>query len=258
MSGNEAAHPNLALAVFVPAYEAERSLHQVISRIPDHTREQLDMILIQDDASTDATYSVALEVAAHDEKIHVYRNERNLGYGGTIKRAHARLEAAGIEAYVIVHGDLQHDPELIDAMLEPVCAGRADVVLGSRMMGGAREGGMPSHRWLANKLLTWRLNRALGLALTDYHTGFVAVTCDAMRRIRVDTCGDGHEMTADIVVRSATASLRILEIAVPTHYDEMSRSCTMWNSTKYALHVVRLSSQSSRRGEDRSRFGMAS
>ncbi len=232
-----------SLAVFIPAFEAEHTLRRVVARIPESSRDRLQMILIQDDASTDETAAVAADIAAQVDKVHAFRNERNLGYGGTIKRAHERMVSAGIDAYVMVHSDLQHDPELVDSMLAPICAGTADIVLGSRMMGGALRGGMPISRWAANRFLTWRLNRVLGLNLTDYHTGYVAATSAAMSEVDIGSCGDGHELTAEVLVRAAAASLSILEVHVPTHYDSASRSCSIANSTRYAVEVLRMTSR---------------
>lgn len=233
------------LAVFIPAYEAEDTLRRVVERIPRKTMERLRLVFIQDDASTDATAVVAEAIAAGNPKIMFRRNEQNLGYGGTIKRAFKWLEAEGIDAFVMVHSDLQHDPELIEAMLAPIIAGAADIVLGSRMMAGTL-GGMPLHRWVANRLLTRRLNGMLGLGLTDYHTGFVAASCQALRTIRLESCSDGHELTAEVLVRSAACGLRVAEIQVPTHYDDWSRSCTLRRSFCYTRYVLRVTSRNRR------------
>jgi glycosyltransferase involved in cell wall biosynthesis len=226
--------------VFVPAYEAAGTLERVFERLPAEVYERLDHILIQDDASADDTVAVARRIVEEHGKVELAVNDHNLGFGGTHKRAFRKLRDAPVDAVVVVHGDLQHPPERIPDLLGLLEHGDADVVLGSRMIGHPLRGGMPFYKWLANGLLTRMLNRALGLRLTDYHTGYVAMTTDALRRLPIDDFGDGHELTAELLIEAADRGLRIREVPVETHYGDGSRSCSLRTSVRYGIDVVRL------------------
>lgn len=227
-------------AIFVPAYQAGATLDRVVRRIPDALLERSTAVLVRDDASSDGTWEVAQRLVADNPKLIALRNDSNLGFGGNNKAGYRWMRAAGIDAYAVLHGDLQYDPELLDAILEPILAGAAEVVLGSRMSGHPLRGGMPIERWLSNKGLTWLMNRRLGLRLTDYHTGLVAFSRTAIDQLEVDTLSDGHEFSAEILVRAAARGFRISEVPVPTHYPPDSRSCSRLTGARYAWHVVRL------------------
>ena len=75
----------------------------------------------------------------------------------------------------MVHADNQYDPALVGDMVEPILAGRADMVIGSRLLEDrAIAGGMPRWKWLGNRLLTGIENRAFGVSFSEYHTGYRA------------------------------------------------------------------------------------
>lgn len=226
------------VAIFVPVLDAETTLASVIGDIPGGTRARLTEILVQDDDSEDATLALAHRLAAAEPIVRVVANGRRLGYGGTCKKAFLDLAERGMDVVVMVHGDGQHPPSYIDALAGPIEAGEADIVLGSRMVAGALRGGMPVYKWLANKGLTWAMNRSLRLRLTDYHTGFIALSADAIRRLDLGSCSDGHEITAETLVRAAQLGLSVREVAVPTSYGDGSRSCSVTTSIAYGLRVL--------------------
>jgi glycosyltransferase involved in cell wall biosynthesis len=230
----------MRVAIFIPAYEAERTLCEVVGRIPPDVRDSIDEILVLDDASRDRTLAVGRDLARRDPKVTVLRNRENLGYGGTNKRAYSLLARRGIDAYVVLHGDCQYAPEHIADLIEPLRGGTADIVLGSRILAGARAGGMPRYKLLGNRLLTTAMNRCLRLDLTDYHTGYVATTCAALDTIDFESCSDGHEISAEFLVRAAAAGLRIVEVPTPTYYGPGTRSMSLGASCCYGANVLRL------------------
>lgn len=230
----------MRLAIFIPAYEAETTVARVISRIPAAVYEAVDEILVQDDGSHDNTVTVANRAAELYPKVTVIRNETNLGYGGTLKKAHAYLTDRGYDGYAMLHGDLQYDPEDLPAVLGPIISRRADIVLGSRMRQDSGETGMPFYKRVGNRFLTRRMNRLLNLRLTDYHTGSVAMNCESVTVLRYDALGDGHEITAQFLIGAATAGLRIAEVAVHANYGEGSRSVSAITSIGYGIRVLRL------------------
>jgi len=229
----------MKVAIFVPAYEAEKTLEWVIKRIPKEVYESIVEILIQDDASKDNTFEVALKLKQDFDKIIVIRNERNLGYGGTKKKAYKYCIQKGYDAVVIVHGDGQLPPESLPEMLAPLHS-EADIVLGSRILGDPLKGGMPLYKWIGNRFLTILMNTILGLNLSDYHTGYRAYLCAALSAIEFETCSDGHEISSEILIRASDRGLRIVEVPVPTYYGAESRSCSSRTSIKYGVNVIKM------------------
>lgn len=227
-------------AIFIPACEAEKTLASVVKRIPQTIYEDICEIVIQDNASKDGTIEVAAKLAKEFTKITAIENGKNLGYGGTKKKAYKYCIDKGYDIVVLLHSDLQHPPEYLPQMLKPLLSGEADIVLGSRMSGSPLKGGMPLYKWMGNRFLTIMMNLFLGLHLSEYHTGYRAYLCKSLSQVHFETCGDGHEISAQILIRAARKGLRIVEIPVPTYYGNGSRSCSLWTSITYGLDVMKM------------------
>ena len=114
----------------LPAYNAVRTIPAVAAEIPV---DAADRALLIDDASADATTAVAL---AHG--LDVLRHPHNRGYGASQKTGYARALLDGADVIVMVHADNQYDPGLVPALAAPILEGRADMVIGSRMLATAR------------------------------------------------------------------------------------------------------------------------
>ena len=149
----------------MPAYNAARTLKLTYDDLP---HELIDNIILVDDGSKDATVGIAKSL---DLKIFIH--DRNRGYGANQKTCYAEALNDKATIVVMVHPDYQYDPTLLPDVIEPIQRGRADVVLGSRMMGlSAYKQGMPWWKYLGNKLLTALENTCFGLNLSEYHTGY--------------------------------------------------------------------------------------
>ncbi|MFM8652741.1 MAG: glycosyltransferase family 2 protein, partial [Acidimicrobiaceae bacterium] len=135
------------VAVLVVAYNAEKKLADVLKRIPQVTNDIQMEVLVCDDASSDRTSEVGQRFASEfqNKNIKVIRHEINLGYGGNQKFGYEWAIRDYFDAVVLLHGDGQYAPELVESFVRPIMNDQADVVLGSRMMikGSARAGGMP-------------------------------------------------------------------------------------------------------------------
>src|SRR5947209_1741031 len=146
------------IMILVVAYNAESTLIPVLERIPAAIMAKVEEIVVFDDASHDRTYEVGdayRQRAAHD-KLAVYRNPVNLMYGGNQRRGYQYAIARGYDIVVLLHGDGQYAPEVMQALLTPLETGRADMVMGSRMLiaGAALRGNMPRYKYVGNKVLT--------------------------------------------------------------------------------------------------------
>jgi glycosyltransferase involved in cell wall biosynthesis len=170
------------------------------------------------------------------------RHDRNAGYGANQKTCYRAALGAGADVVVMLHPDYQYSPKLIPALAGPVASGERDVMLGSRMRdGGALAGGMPFYKYAGNRLLTAFQNRCLGLALTEYHTGFRAYSRRALEAVPWQGFSDGFLFDNEMLVAAAGLGLPIGEIACPARYERDSSSIGFARSADYGLGVLRLS-----------------
>lgn len=226
-------------AVFIVAYAAMERLQQVLERIPKEIYDLLTEVYIFDDFSPDETYAVTrayLDRAPMD-KVSLYRNPRNYGYGGNQKLGYEYALTKGYDYVVLLHGDGQYAPEYLPDLILPTLEQDAQVVFGSRMMepGQARRGGMPFYKYLGNRVLTTFENLLLGAELTEYHSGYRLYGARALRKINFKLNTDDFHFDTQIIIQCIAAGERIVEVPIPTYYgDEI---CHV-NGMKYAGDVV--------------------
>jgi 2-polyprenyl-3-methyl-5-hydroxy-6-metoxy-1,4-benzoquinol methylase len=172
-------------------------------------------------------------------KLRVLKHARNLGYGGNQKAGYRYFIEQGFDIVVLLHGDGQYAPELLSHMYEPLVRGEADAVFGSRMMkdfGGPLKGGMPLYKYAGNRVLTAFENRALGLHLTEFHSGYRAYNVHALAKIKLDNLTDDFHFDTEIIIKLHHQNFRILEVPIPTFYG--NEICRV-NGLKYARAIVR-------------------
>src|SRR5690606_23795297 len=153
-------------------------------------------VLVADDASADGTVALARAWAAGtDLEAQVAVREANLGYGGNQKVSFAQAAAGGADVVVLLHGDAQYPPERIGDLLQPIVAGDADFVFGSRMIerGGARRGRMPLKKRIGNRVLSRILNRLTGASLSEWFSGFRAYRVSTIMEVGLDDLPDGFD-----------------------------------------------------------------
>lgn len=200
--------------IVVPAYQAAGTLGGVLARIPAALLARGTRLLVVDDGSADDTAEVARRGGAE-----VLRNPQNLGYARTQKRAFTHALAHGATAVVLLHADGQYPPESLEAALDPVLRGEADVVLGSRVLdGGARRRGMPRYKWIANRALTWLENRCYGLELSEYHTGMMAYSRQVLETLPFRFVSDTFHFDGEMAMLAGRRGFRVREIAIPHVY----------------------------------------
>lgn len=229
------------IGIFVVAYNAESTLVSVLARIPPSIVEKVDQIFVFDDSSTDRTYEVGL---AHRDtlaaaKLVMKRNERNLMYGGNQKAGYRYAMEQGLDTVVLLHGDGQYAPEVMDRLLAPLESGAADMVMGSRMTepGAARRGGMPAYKYVGNRVLTFIQNTLLGQRFSEFHSGYRAYSVAALRTVDLDELTDSWHFDTQIILEFLRRRHRIVEVPIPTYYgDEICRV----NGIPYAFQCVRV------------------
>jgi glycosyltransferase involved in cell wall biosynthesis len=229
------------IGIFIVAYNALTTLSKVLKRITPDVWRNVEQVVVFDDASDDATYELAVGIQAMTNlpKLRVLKHARNLGYGGNQKSGYRYFIEQGFDIVVLLHGDGQYAPELLSHVYAPLVRGEADAVFGSRMMkdfGGPLKGGMPLYKYVGNRTLTAFENRALGLHLTEFHSGYRAYNVHALAQIKLDTLTDDFHFDTEIIVKLHHQNFRIVEVPIPTFYgDEICRV----NGPKYARAIIR-------------------
>jgi 2-polyprenyl-3-methyl-5-hydroxy-6-metoxy-1,4-benzoquinol methylase len=169
----------------------------------------------------------------------VVKHQKNLGYGGNQKAGYRYFIEKGFDIVVLLHGDGQYAPEILSQLYAPIVEGKADAVFGSRMMktwGGPLKGGMPLYKYAGNRILTTLENRALGMNLTEFHSGYRAYSLHALRQIDFSRMTDDFHFDTEIIIKLNHQHFRIAEVPIPTYYG--TEICYV-NGMRYARDVVR-------------------
>jgi glycosyltransferase involved in cell wall biosynthesis len=220
------------IAVVMPAYNAETTL---VRTVADLDRKIVDEIVLVDDASTDQTATLARKLG-----LEPIRHERNLGYGGNQKTCYRRALELRADIIVMVHPDYQYTPLLVPAMASMIAYGVYDFVLGSRILAqDTIAGGMPRHKFVANRVLTLVENVVLAQKLSEYHTGLRAFSRPLLAALPFERNSDDFVFDNQIIVQAIAAGARIGELSCPTRYAGDSSSIDLKRSIRYGLGVLR-------------------
>jgi 2-polyprenyl-3-methyl-5-hydroxy-6-metoxy-1,4-benzoquinol methylase len=229
------------IGILIVTFNALSTLVPVLKRITPNVWRNVEEVVIFDDASQDATFELAvgLKTLCDLAKLRVLRHPKNLGYGGNQKAGYLDFIQKSFDVVVLLHGDGQYAPEILARMYEPIVRGEADAVFGSRMMkmyGGPLKGGMPLYKYIGNRVLTYLENRALGMNLTEFHSGYRAYSVDALRAIDFRAMTDDFHFDTEIIIKLQHQRFRIVEVPIPTYYG--SEICYV-NGLRYAKDVLR-------------------
>jgi glycosyltransferase involved in cell wall biosynthesis len=219
------------VCVVMPAYNAEKTLERTVEEID---RAVADDLIVVDDASRDATQEVARRLG-----LHVIVHPRNRGYGGNQKTCYAEALARGADIVVMIHPDYQYSPRLLPAMASMIASGHFDCVLGSRILGvGARRGGMPLWKYVANRTLTWVENVLLGYKLAEYHTGYRAFSRRLLEALPLERNSDDFVFDNQMLAQAIYYGFDVGEISCPARYFPEASSIDFRRSVKYGFGVL--------------------
>src|SRR5437660_1893018 len=223
--------PRPRRVIVLPAYRAAKTLVEVVGDIP---AGHADRILLVDDASKDATVSVATAL-----RLDVIRHQRNLGYGGNQKTCYRHALAMGADVVVMLQHDGQYDPAIVPTLCRVIEDGKADIVLGSRWLGlDPAKAGMPWWKRLGNRFLTWAENRVLGLNLSEYHTGYRAYSRRFLEAIPFLENSNDFVFDTQVLIQAATFGFKIGEVPAIGRYHADASSVSFQTSTVYGLKTL--------------------
>jgi glycosyltransferase involved in cell wall biosynthesis len=219
------------VVVTMPAYNAAKTLLKTFEDIPHGLVHE---VILVDDCSQDDTVETASSIG-----IKVIRHPHNVGYGGNQKTCYLEALRDGADVVIMLHPDYQYDPRKIPEMIAPILSGKADIVLGSRLLnGGALKGGMPLYKFICNRFLTTMQNLVLGTRLSEFHTGYRAYSRTFLERVPFLRNSLAFVFDAEILAQAVYFGFRIDEIAVETRYIAEASSINFWNSVKYGVGVL--------------------
>ncbi|HEX4944092.1 MAG TPA: glycosyltransferase family 2 protein [Usitatibacteraceae bacterium] len=219
------------VVVVMPAYRAAATVEKTWRALPHAI---VDHVLLVDDASGDETAAVARALG-----IDVHMHSENRGYGGNQKTCYSAALAHGADIVVMVHPDYQYEPRLVTAMAAMIESGVYDVVLGSRILGGAAlSGGMPLWKYGANRALTAFQNLVTGAKLSEYHSGYRAFSRQALQSLPLLANSDDFVFDNQILVQAIARGLALGEISCPTRYENDSSSISLRRSIRYGVGVL--------------------
>ncbi|HEV3198695.1 MAG TPA: glycosyltransferase family 2 protein [Bryobacteraceae bacterium] len=222
--------------VLMPAYNAAATVEKVFARVPPEARRRIRRYVAVNDGSKDDTAAVLARLQKEFDSLVVLTHPVNRGYGEAEKTLLRYALAEGAEVGIVLHSDGQYSPEKIVDLLEPFDRGTADMVQGSRMLGGgALRGGMPFYKFAGNRALTTIENLAFGMKLAEYHSGYMLYSRKALETIPFEKLSASFDFDLEMLVLAHVKGLRIAEVAIPTIY---AGEKSHLNPIKYGLDVL--------------------
>jgi dolichol-phosphate mannosyltransferase len=210
MVRSEEAHARVKLSVIIPCFNEDQTLASCVSRVLEIQDETLAVeVIVVDDGSSDRSFAIAEHLAGSYPEIRVLRHAKNRGKGAALRTGFR--EATG-DFVAVQDADLEYDPAELRGLLGPLRSGKADVVLGSRFLGGAPHRVLYFWHYLGNLLLTFLSKMFTDLNLTDLETCYKVFRREVIQGIQIQEDRFGFE--PEIVAKVAQLRLRIYEMGI--------------------------------------------
>jgi glycosyltransferase involved in cell wall biosynthesis len=226
----------MKLSVVIPVYNEVGNIREILRRV--QATQLASEIIVVDDCSQDGTRALLQSLDGKDG-VHLVLHDHNRGKGAAVRSG---IEHAQGEVILIQDADLEYHPRDYPALLQPIDEGIADVVYGSRFLGGPRRAVMYWHM-VANKMLTFMTNILYNAILSDMETGYKVFrhsVVDGMR-LRASRFDFEPEFTAKVLKRH----YRIYEVPIsfnPRDYSEGKKIqlhdafAAVWTLLKYRFY----------------------
>jgi glycosyltransferase involved in cell wall biosynthesis len=223
----------MKLSIVMPVYNEVSSIREIVKRVQalPHAKE----ILIVDDGSLDGTRDLLRGLAGGEVRVFFHSTNRGKGAAVRTGLAHARGDVV-----VIQDADLEYNPRDIPALLAPIERGEADVVFGSRFLGGPHRV-LNFWHYVGNRVLTLLSNMCTNVNLTDMETGYKLFRREILRQIEIECDRFGFE--PEITAKVARLRCRIYEQPISyagRDYDQ-GKKITWRDGVAALYHIARFS-----------------
>ncbi len=206
---------HMKLSVVIPVFNENATIHEIIQRVVKVGLA--DEIIVVDDGSTDGSRVILEELVGTFPQLHLILHENNQGKGAAVRTG---IDAAHGDLILIQDADLEYDPRDYPKLLEPIDEGRAEVVYGSRFLGGARRSTMFWHM-VANKMLTFMTNVLYNSILSDMETGYKLIRRDILTAMPLHA--RRFDFEPEVTAKLLKRRVRIFEVPItfnPREYED--------------------------------------
>ena len=203
---------NFKLSIIIPCYNEKNTIEIILKKIIQNLNNYKFLnyeILIVDDCSTDGTIQI-LKQLDKENKIAIHFHDKNLGKGAAI---HTALKHISGEVVIIQDADLEYDPSDYQKLLTPFFEANADVVYGSRFLGGGKYSRVHFFwHYLANKILTFICNLFTNLNLTDMETGYKVFKSSALKSISLKE--ETFSFEPEVTIKLSKKKFKFFEVPI--------------------------------------------
>ena len=224
----------MKLSIVIPVYN-ERDTLEEIFRLVQLTPYDKEIVAV-DDASTDGSRDILARLAQEYENVKVFYHDRNQGKGAALRTGFAQVTG---DVVIIQDADLEYRPVDYPALLEPIGQNVADVVYGSRMVGGRPHRVLFFWHYMGNRVVTTLSNVFTNLNLSDMEVGYKVFKAEVLKdlRIKSDRFGVEPELTAKI----ARGRWRIYEVPIQYHGRDYAhgKKITWRDGIAAVFHIIR-------------------
>ncbi len=219
------------LSVVIPVYNEAATIAELVRRV--QATGLVGEVIVVDDGSTDGTVDRVRALEQEQANVRAFFHERNRGKGAALRTGFAAVTG---DVVIIQDADLEYDPAEYPKLLGPILAGEADVVFGSRFLGGPHRVLLFWH-YVGNRLLTLLSNALNNLNLSDMETCYKAFRADVLKDMEIKS--DRFDFEPEITAKVARRRLRIYEVPISYHgrsYDEGKK--ITWRDGLHALWAI--------------------
>ena len=196
------------ISIIIPCYNEVRTIKTILKKINDLKNYKFEIIIV-DDYSTDGTREILKnEISLNTSHIVLY-NEKNYGKGYCIRKG---IEKSSGEIILIQDADLEYDPNDYSRLIDPIINDQADVVYGSRFIGGDKKRVLFFWHTVANKILTLISNIFTNLNLTDMECGYKVFRSSVLKKITLKQNRFGFE--PEVTAKISKMNIKIFEVGV--------------------------------------------